>query len=107
MSLNDYSDRVAVWLARNFPGDNLLWRGLVLAEEVGEVCRCIVKADSGQRGTRDEWMRELYIEVGDVFLSLQATCNLAGIDLEKAVHDRFTAVEHMDLFARRLPSEKP
>lgn len=104
MSLNGYAVRCATWVRLRFPDDTLELRGLILAEETGEVVRCIAKMQTGMRGSREEWMRELYVEVGDVFLALQALCNHAGIDLDAAVADRWRQVEHVDVFTRRMPA---
>lgn len=105
MSLNDFADRSAAWVSSRFPTDTIEWRGLVLAEETGEAVRCIVKMQAGQRGTPEQWMAELYTEVADVFLALQALCNHTGIDLHRAVTDRWEQIRDRDVYARRLPSE--
>ncbi len=104
MSLDAYAARSAAWIAARFPNDTLEVRGLTLAEETGEAVRCIAKISTGQRGTREEWMDELYMEVGDVFLALQALCNHVGFNLDEAVESRWEQIADRDVYARRMPA---
>lgn len=101
MALTEYADRIAAWVEKHFPDAPIEWRALVLAEETGEVMRCIVKMQTGARGTEAEWRENLFIEIGDTFIALQALANSASIDLDDAVARRWSTVERTDPRARR------
>ncbi len=102
MSLNEYADRIGVWVYRHFPAETVERRALALAEETGEVVRCVLKMSTGARGTSEEWRQNLIEEIGDTFITLQALAGLAGIDLDDAVRTRWATVEALDPRARRI-----
>jgi NTP pyrophosphatase (non-canonical NTP hydrolase) len=81
------------WVARNFPDDGLTQRGLILAEETGEVARCIAKAHQDIRGGREYWLSELRTESVDVFFALCAIANSAGFDLGTEIEKLWPAIE--------------
>lgn len=88
---------IAEWHRREFPSSDpaetqLMAQVLVLAEEVGEVARCVVKARQGIRGGADHWKAELVKEMGDVVIALCAAADMADIDLSAAVSDRWAVV---------------
>lgn len=93
--------KVAGWLEHNIPDTNLPERALALAEETGEVCRCIVKmrphVDRPFRGTREEWMVKLEEELGDVFNTLIATCVVAGFNWGDVLLDGLEKLDGIDL----------
>ncbi len=96
MALNEYAGRIAAWVHLHFPDETIERRALVLAEETGEVMRCILKMQTGTRGTAAEWHGHLYEEIGDVFIALQALALFNGIDLDQAVRDRWSVIAHRD-----------
>lgn len=65
---------------------------LVLAEEVGEVARCLAKGRQNIRGGTAHWAAEMRKESGDVYIALAALAAFAGFDLVDAVNDRWTTV---------------
>ena len=100
--------QIGTWTDHNFlPGDNLEQRGLILAEETGEVIRCILKMAQGIRGTHDEWMAELRKEVGDVQGCLYALCHRAGIDLDEAWMERWETLRERDYKADPVQNGLP
>ena len=95
-----YAERVGKWAVSTFGnlpnyGPTLAAAGL--AEEVGEVCRCVVKEQQGIRGTSDEWRRELRKELGDVFVRLAELSRLYHLDLVDAIIERANYVMARDL----------
>ena len=92
----DVASEVPLWAAYNFPSRTRVDVTLGLAEEVGEVCRAVLKADQGIRGTREEWMRELEKELGDVFIKLVDVAAIHGIDIEDAVVKRWAEIRRRD-----------
>lgn len=98
-TLLDYQEDVAYWQEKNFPDhepfDNVV-STLGLVEEVGEVCRAIVKMEQGIRGTREEWMEDLKKEIGDVFIKICDVSNRFDIDLQRTVRDRWEVVRARD-----------
>lgn len=92
-------DEIGEWQEYNFPAktpfDNAI-STLGLVEEVGEMCRSIVKMEQGIRGTREEWMEDLKKELGDVFIKLCDVSNRYDVNLSNAIHDRWQNVRKRD-----------
>lgn len=84
------------WHRRNFPDATLADQGLVLAEEVGEVCRAIVKDGQAIRGTHLQWMAELRKELGDVAIATMVVSHVAGFDFPQLVADRWEEIRQRD-----------
>ena len=93
---------VESWVAYNFPDRTPVGVTLGLAEECGEVCRAVLKADQGIRGTRAEWMLELRKELGDVFVKLADVAAMHDIDLIPAILERWADVRLRDWQADRI-----
>lgn len=71
----------------------LSYRGNELAGEVGEACNVIKKLERerlGIKGSRDT-LEHLAEEVADVIICVDLVCAAAGIDLSKAVLEKFNA----------------
>jgi NTP pyrophosphatase (non-canonical NTP hydrolase) len=66
-------------------------QALVTVEEVGEMVRCLVKAQQGIRQDTD-WVAELKNEMGDVGITLLALAEQSGIDFWDATRSRFDHV---------------
>jgi len=88
--LNKLRDEVEEWNRRNFPR----WWGHELhpsliankvGEEAGEVLGEVTRLQEG-RGSLDK----LAEEVGDAVISLASLCAALGVDMEKAVWDRWS-----------------
>lgn len=94
-SISDYQREIVPWVDRNFVRTQLSAIG-GLAEELGEVARCAVKADQGIRGTHEEWMAEMRKELGDVFIKLVETADFFGHDLSVCVQERWAAIRQRD-----------
>jgi NTP pyrophosphatase (non-canonical NTP hydrolase) len=75
---------------------------LGLAEEVGEVCRAVLKNEQRIRGTHDEWMIELAKELGDVFIKLCDVANVYGLDLQKCITARWDEVSKRNFTKDRV-----
>lgn len=94
---------VAEWTARQpFADDPPMVVTLGLAEETGEVCRAVLKMGQGIRGTREEWLAEVEKELGDVVIKACAVATSLGIDLLRAVEDRWEDVSQRDWTADRV-----
>ena len=68
--LDIFQEEVKDWAYHNFPKDTFADTVLGLVEEVGEVCRTIIKKNQGVRGTPEYWDEEARKELGDVFIKL-------------------------------------
>lgn len=89
----ELQDEIDEWNQRQpWAGDSPAVVTLGLAEESGELCRAVLKMHQQIRGTEDEWMLESEKEMGDVFIKLCCIANSLGIDLEKAIKERWTEV---------------
>jgi NTP pyrophosphatase (non-canonical NTP hydrolase) len=95
----DTQREVKLWTDHNFPGESLLSVTLGLAEEVGEVCRAVLKQHQGIRGTHEEWQEEIQKELGDVFIKLCHVATTAGIDFRGAITVRWADVRKRDWIA--------
>jgi len=85
------SERQQLWDTKS--QINLAFRGNELAGEVGEACNIIKKLERermgirGSRATQDQLAEEL----ADVIICVDLICMGLGIDLGKAVADKFNA----------------
>ena len=84
---------MADWQQRHFGDGDELSASVGLAEEVGEVCRAVVKRHQGIRGTREEWDAEIRKEVGDVFIKLVDVARTYGFDLADAIAERWGTIQ--------------
>lgn len=89
---------IVAWCQRQFR-NSLEIQTLQMVEEAGEVCRAIVKRHQGIRGTREEWTLKLRQELGDVFISLVNTAELAGFDLMVVSVLRWQEISQRDFIA--------
>jgi NTP pyrophosphatase (non-canonical NTP hydrolase) len=96
MRLWELQEEIAEWAGRNFPTDTRETVVLGLAEETGELCRAALKGYQGIRGTSEEWEKEAYKEIGDVFLKLAHVCCVWGFDLENVIRDRWNVIRQRD-----------
>lgn len=98
------------WLEHNFgPDRDVHEQALVLAEEVGELCRALVKRSQGIRGTAADWTAEVRKEAADAVLALHAIAGTEGFDLYAAVAERWAVVSKRDFkadpIAHGIPTE--
>lgn len=95
MNLDDLQREVLDWQEREFrplSPANPLADALVLAEEAGEVARCVVKKYQTIRGSESHWDEELEKKSGDVIISLLSLAANAGFSLGNAVEKRWKVV---------------
>lgn len=90
---------VAAWVAHNFGESTRVAEALGLAEEVGELCRAVLKQEQGIRGTYEEWDEEIAKELGDILIKLTSVATACGVDLDRAVVDRWATVRQRDFRA--------
>ena len=98
---------VTTWLNAHLPGRTTETQALVLAEEVGELCRAVVKRHQGIRGTHAEWTAQLRAEAADVLLTLYALASGEGFDLHTAAAEKWAQILHRDPNAHRPPHTDP
>lgn len=84
---------VTPWLVANGFDVGPELAALGLAEEVGEVCRAVLKQSQGVRGTHEHWQDEIKKELGDVVIKCADVARACGIDLSDAVWQRWYDVE--------------
>lgn len=80
---------LAEWQARELPCEDAarqrLRLALGVAEEAGEVARCVLKGDQDIRGSAEAWREKLGGEIGDVVVYLIQLATLHGLDFEDCV----------------------
>jgi NTP pyrophosphatase (non-canonical NTP hydrolase) len=88
------------WLDHNFPDQQPHQPLLGLAEEVGELAHCHLKAEQGIReyagGFDNKWRDAAMDCVGDLVIFLVSYCNSVGIDLETSVDETWERVKARD-----------
>lgn len=86
-----WQEPLAEWQRRELPcedeGRQRLRVALGVAEEAGEVARCVLKGDQGIRGGASLWDRKCGGEIGDVAVYLMQLCTLMGFDFEDCVDE--------------------
>ena len=94
-ALNDLQGKWFLWKEKNFDestGKGPEWQALGMAEEVGEVCRIILKAQQKIRqytnGFDEKARKDLAKEISDVAIFSIQLCSIMGIDFGKALFDR-------------------
>lgn len=76
------------WVLRNFPdsiGDGGRHNSLGIAEEFGELCHAILKAEQKIRGTAEEHEAKAKDAIGDLIVFLAGWCDDHGVDLAVAI----------------------
>lgn len=97
--------KLAEWQARELPCEDdarqRLRLALGVAEEAGEVARCVLKGDQDIRGGAEVWREKLGGEIGDVVVYLIQLATLNGLDFEECVEGAVCKV-----LARRFATAK-
>lgn len=87
---------LAEWQKRELPceddGKQRLRLALGVAEEVGEVARCVLKGDQNIRGGAEAWRVQLGQEIGDAAAFLIQLATLNGLDFEECVESAVAKV---------------
>lgn len=94
--MDKVNDEVAEWAAKNFPYENRGTISLGIAEEVGELCRAVLKQHQGIRGTYADWDKEIKKELGDVYIKLVHLATFCQWDLTDIILDRWDEVKRRD-----------
>lgn len=95
---NELQSTIAQWQREHFPtGTGLIHQAVGLSEEVGELCRAILKQDQKVRGSWEDWQDEIRKEVGDVGIRLMLLADAAGFDVQTCVEQRATYVMGRDI----------
>jgi NTP pyrophosphatase (non-canonical NTP hydrolase) len=83
---------------------SLSYRGNELAGEVGEACNVIKKLDRERMGIRGSkaTREQLAEELADAIICVDLIAAAEGIDLEKAVRDKFNATSEKYGLATKL-----
>ena len=84
-----WQHRVVSWHVSVFGPPRQQWTALLLAEEVGELCRATLKREQGIRGSDAKWAEEQKKEAADVFIGLCSFAEACGFDLEAAIGTRW------------------
>lgn len=94
-------DQAAVheWSVRNFGETPQTLVTLGLAEEVGELCRAVLKREQNIRATREVWDAEIRKEIGDCVIKLLDIAAYEGLDLVQVFHERWARVSQRDWVA--------
>jgi len=102
-ALNDLQGKWFLWKEKNFDvstGKGPEWQALGMAEEVGEVCRIILKAQQKIRqytnGFDEKARKDLAKEISDVAIFAIQLCSIMGIDFGKALFERSEEVMKRD-----------
>jgi NTP pyrophosphatase (non-canonical NTP hydrolase) len=93
MSIGAYQQEVGRWVDEQFGDDDPKeLAALVLVEEVGEMCRAIVKSAQNIRGGPERWDPEIRREAGDVLITLFSLAHQFDFDLEGAFAEKWAEV---------------
>jgi NTP pyrophosphatase (non-canonical NTP hydrolase) len=87
IDLDSLSAEVRAHVERLWPGEDIRSAGLSLTEEAGEVARAIVKRHHKTRGSREDWTKQLRIEVAQVVGVCMDIAEREGFSLELAVRE--------------------
>lgn len=111
-ALNDLQGKWFLWKEENFDestGKGLEWQALGMAEEVGEVCRIVLKAHQKIRqypnGFDEKARKNLAKEIADVAIFSIQLCSIIGVDFGKALFERSEEVMKRDPKAYRENGE--
>lgn len=88
--------QIGEWSRRNWPGLTLPNTGLKIAEEAGEVCRALGCIAVSKEGEDHEWHANLADELADVVITVLRTADYAGIDVTRALLNRWADVSQRD-----------
>jgi NTP pyrophosphatase (non-canonical NTP hydrolase) len=101
--INEFQDEVHEWRQKQpWADEPPTATCLGLAEEVGEVCRAVLKREQKIRGTDEEWEAEIAKELGDVFVKLADVANVYGLSLESCIMERWAVVSERNFTRDRV-----
>lgn len=99
LTLSEVQARRNLWVARNFPGDDMPNSLLGAVEELGELSHHYLKLQQGIRGTPDEHIEGILDAVADCVIYLCGVCTYLGVDFGQLVSDTWKQVEKRDWVA--------
>lgn len=101
------ADRYQAWAGSSEV--DVLFSGVELGEEAGEVLGKIKKLERERRGWRGSraTVEDLADEIGDAIIVLDRIAGAYGIDVRKAVADKFNKTSAANDFPHRLPVWPP
>jgi NTP pyrophosphatase (non-canonical NTP hydrolase) len=88
-----------VWVARNFPGDDMPHSLLGAVEELGELAHHYLKLQQGIRGDEIHHREEMGDAVADCVIFLAGVCSFLDIDFGTLVQDTWDTVKQRDWVA--------
>ena len=87
---------IHAWSVQNFGESPQTIVTLGLAEEVGELCRAVLKREQGIRGSTEEWTAEIHKELGDCVIKLLDIAAYEGVDLAEVACSRWAVVSRRE-----------
>lgn len=99
MHISEFQEQVSAWADHNYGPRDIVKSTLGIAEEVGELCRAVLKRVQGVRGTHEEWSKEIEKELGDVFIKLCEIAGVEGLSLYSVAIERWQDIKQRDFVA--------
>lgn len=84
--IQEYAKKMVI--ERNFNEEDVPSKCLLLAEEVGELCKAVRKKYQVTKIDQNSEFSSVSEELADIFLVTSVIANGLGIDLEKAFRDK-------------------
>ncbi len=84
--IQEYAKKMVI--ERNFNEEDVPSKCLLLAEEVGELCKAVRKKYKVTKIDNHSEFNSISDEIADILLVLSVIANQLGIDLEKAFRDK-------------------
>lgn len=95
MRAEEFQMEVAAWAIRNFDPKPSAYVLLGVIEELGEICRAVLKREQHIR-PEDTTQDKIADEVGDVLIYLANFCSLEGINMGVAANKKWAKVRQRD-----------
>jgi len=94
--LSELQQERDVWVAINFPGDDMPNSLLGAVEELGELAHSYLKASQGIRGERSKHEMAMGDAVADCVIYLAGVCSYLGLDYGVLVQETWDMVKQRD-----------
>lgn len=95
-TLREIQEEQKPWTLHNFPNRKSHTPLLGAVEELGELARAYIKAETGIRGSEIEHMAKKKDAIGDIVLFLSDYCTAEGFDLQECVEETWAIVKQRD-----------
>lgn len=96
MNLSQLQRERDEWVARNFPGNELIDSFMGAVEEMGELAHALLKRKQGIRGSHEEHSANIQDSVADVVIFLAGIASHEGFDFGEAVEQAWNEVKARD-----------